>query len=55
MRHYTQILPRDFDLSPNFQVIKFNIIEEGDFDYNHLNWKTISHSNPTPASAVPYR
>lgn len=23
-RHYSQILPRDFDLSPNFQVIKAN-------------------------------
>lgn len=24
VRHYSQILPRDFDLSPNFQVIKFS-------------------------------
>lgn len=39
MRHYSQILPRDFDLSPNFQVIKFNVIEEGLFDYKHLPWK----------------
>ncbi|MBI4381815.1 MAG: lipo-like protein [candidate division NC10 bacterium] len=39
MRHYSQILPRDFDLSPNFQVIKFNLIEEGQFDYKHLPWK----------------
>jgi len=39
MRHYSQILPRDFDLSPNFQVIKFNIIEGGQFDYKHLTWK----------------
>ncbi len=22
MRHYSQILPRDFDLSPNFQIVK---------------------------------
>jgi hypothetical protein len=29
MRHYSQILPRDFDISPNFEVIKFNIIGEG--------------------------
>lgn len=33
LRHYSQILPRDFDLSPNFQIIKFNIIEDGDFAY----------------------
>ncbi|MGB4781071.1 YiiX/YebB-like N1pC/P60 family cysteine hydrolase, partial [Candidatus Methylomirabilis sp.] len=42
MRHYTQILPRDFDLSPNFQIIKFNIIEEGEFDYKYLPWKAAS-------------
>jgi hypothetical protein len=36
MRHYSQILPRDFDLSPNFEIIKFNIIEEGKFDYKSL-------------------
>jgi len=42
MRHYSQILPRDFDLSPNFQIIKFNLIEEGDFDYKHLTWTTTS-------------
>lgn len=39
MRHYSQILPRDFDLSPNFQVIKFNLIEDGAFDYKRLTWK----------------
>lgn len=39
MRHYSQIIPSDFDLSPNFDVIKFNIIEEGDFDYKHLPWE----------------
>ncbi len=37
MRHYSQILPRDFDLSPNFQIIKFNN-EEGEFDCKHLAW-----------------
>ena len=36
MRHYSQILPRDFDLSPNFDIIKFNIIESGAFDYKDL-------------------
>ncbi len=33
MRHYTQILPKDFDLSPNFEIIKFNIIGTPEFDY----------------------
>jgi hypothetical protein len=36
MRHFSQILPRDFDLSPNFEVIKFNIIGAGPFDYKSL-------------------
>ncbi|KAA3610688.1 MAG: hypothetical protein DWQ05_21975 [Calditrichaeota bacterium] len=38
MRHYSQILPRDFDLSPNFEIIKFNIISAGTFDYRALPW-----------------
>ena len=36
MRHYTQITPKDFDLSPNFEVIKFNIIGTSQFDYKSL-------------------
>lgn len=36
MRHYSQILPRDFDLSPNFEVIKFNVIKSGKFEYKSL-------------------
>jgi len=36
-RHFSQITPADFDLSPNFNIIKFNIIEDGDFDYKALN------------------
>ncbi len=34
----TQITPRDFDLSPYFEVIKFNIIEDLKFDYKKLVW-----------------
>lgn len=36
MRHYTQITPRDFDLSPNFEVIKYNIKGTILFDYKSL-------------------
>ena len=36
-RHFSQITPADFDLSPNFDIIKFNIIEDGYFDYKSLN------------------
>ena len=36
MRHYTQIIPKDFDLSPNFEVIKYNIKGTILFDYKSL-------------------
>jgi len=35
MRHFSQILPRDFDISPNFEIIKFNVIGKS-FDYRSL-------------------
>jgi hypothetical protein len=38
MRHYSQIVPRDFDISPNFEVVKYNIIGSGKFNYKSL-WK----------------
>ncbi len=41
MRHYSQIMPKHFDISPNFQIIKFNIIEGGEFNYKTLWARTI--------------
>ncbi len=32
------ITPRDFDLSPYFEVVKFNIIENMRFDYRKMVW-----------------
>jgi hypothetical protein len=32
------VSPRDFDLSPYFEVVKFNIIEEMKFDYRRIAW-----------------
>ena len=32
------VTPRDFDLSPYFEVIKFNLIEDIKFDYRKLIW-----------------
>ncbi len=46
MRHYSQILPRDFDLSPNFEIIKFNIIKAGKFNYKKLPWGEIDEAIP---------
>ena len=34
----TLVTPRDFDLSPYFEIIKFNIIEGMRFDYHKILW-----------------
>jgi hypothetical protein len=34
----TLITPRDFDLSPYFEIVKFNVIESSRFDYHKLRW-----------------
>jgi hypothetical protein len=36
--HPRLALPRDFDLSPYFRIIKFNSVEEGPFEYQRLEW-----------------
>jgi hypothetical protein len=38
MRHPTLLTPRDFDLSPYFEIIKFNVIIDGNFDYTRIQW-----------------
>ncbi len=37
-RHPTLLTPRDFDLSPYFEIVKFNVIEAGSFDYHRIAW-----------------
>lgn len=37
-RHPTLVVPRDFDLSPFFEIVKFNVIEDGGFDYKKMKW-----------------
>jgi len=34
----TLVTPRDFDLSPYFEIVKFNIIENMRFDYRKILW-----------------
>jgi len=34
----TLITPRDFDLSPYFDVVKFNAVELVAFDYKRIRW-----------------
>jgi hypothetical protein len=36
--HPRLVLPRDFDLSPYFRIVKFNSVEEGPFEYQRLEW-----------------
>jgi hypothetical protein len=42
----TLITPRDFDLSPYFEIIKFNIIESMRFDYHKILW--VDAAPPAP-------
>lgn len=49
MRHPTLLTPADFDLSPYFEVVKFNVIADGDFDYRRIQWA--SDDAPQIASA----
>jgi hypothetical protein len=32
------ITPRDFDLSPYFEIVKFNLVEATKFDYRRIRW-----------------
>ena len=38
-RHPTLCVPRDFDLSPYFEIVKFNPRDEATFDYRKLQWE----------------
>jgi Permuted papain-like amidase enzyme, YaeF/YiiX, C92 family len=51
MRHPTQLTPADFDLSPYFEIVKFNVIADGAFDYRRIRWA--SEPAAAPAAAAP--
>jgi len=38
-RHPTLCVPRDFDLSPYFEIVKFNPRDVAAFDYRRLEWE----------------
>jgi len=44
----TLTTPRDFDLSPYFEIIKFNVIESSRFDYHKLLWAEEPGPDATP-------
>jgi len=41
----TLTTPRDFDISPYFEVIKFNIIADMQFDYRRIRWAAESKAS----------
>ena len=40
------ITPRDFDLSPYFEIVKFNHLAGGKFDYRRIEWAPAEHGLP---------
>ena len=49
--HPRLVLPRDFDLSPYFRIVKFNSVEEGPIDYRAIEW--IEPGRPVDARRSP--
>ena len=47
------VTPRDFDLSPYFEVIKFNAAGRKDFDYKKINWADRPAKDDTAAGPDP--
>jgi hypothetical protein len=47
--HPTLLTPADFDLSPYFEVVKFNVIAGGGFDYRRIRWAAEEAPPPAPA------
>lgn len=47
--HPTLITPRDFDLSPYFEIVKFNAIEPSRFDYSKILWAEDEEEEAVPA------
>ena len=52
------ITPRDFDLSPYFEIVKFNHLAAGKFDYRRIEWaseeeRAAAVSSPTQSPPAP--
>jgi len=52
-RDPTVLMPRDFDLSPYFEVVKFNVICGRGFDYAQIEWEEDSEQATSEASEEP--
>jgi hypothetical protein len=42
------VTPRDFDLSPYFEVVKFNHLGDAQFNYREIVWADAPHAAPPP-------
>ena len=51
--HPTLLTPADFDLSPYFEVVKFNVIADGGFDYRRIRWAGEEAPAAVPAPRAP--
>ena len=38
-RHSTFLAPCDFDVSPYFEIVKFNSLRSSSFDYRRIRWE----------------
>jgi len=47
------VLPRDFDLSPYFLIVKFNSVEQGPIDYRAIEWVEPAAVGPSRTSGLP--
>ena len=54
MRDPTLLAPRDFDLSPYFEVVKFNAVREG-FDYRSIRWADLEAPSSARVRPLPSR
>lgn len=52
-RHPSLLTPRDFDLSPYFEVLKFNVIADGRFDYGRIRWAEPQEAAPDAETPPP--
>jgi hypothetical protein len=47
------VTPRDFDLSPYFQVVKPLASDRGDFDYKKIRWVPATETAASSAARAP--
>jgi hypothetical protein len=51
-RDPTLLTPRDFDLSPYFAIVKFNVVKQRGFDYGRIEWEESDASAAAPDAPV---